>query len=235
MLYGDLTNNQKKQRMTQVARSSSRPWTLVGLAIALLAMPLVMAVFNGLAIPRTTANIMGREAVVIALAVCLLVLIRRKEHLGLHSVGLRRSSTGNFLLWVVITLVGVAAAIAASLGMITFAGWTFGSGSEPLPLWVTLIVVMRAGFVEELFYRGYAIERLESLTGNRLLAVGLPLLLFALFHYRQGWAGITIALLTGAVLTAVYLYKRNLWITITAHFLVDFVPNVLLPLVSSDS
>jgi membrane protease YdiL (CAAX protease family) len=104
-----------------------------------------------------------------------------------------------------------------------------------LPLWVILIVVIRAGFVEELFYRGYAIERLEALTGNRILAIGLPLLLFALFHYRQGWAGITIALLTGAVLTAVYLYKRNLWIPIMTHFLVDFVPNVAIPLFSSKS
>jgi membrane protease YdiL (CAAX protease family) len=221
--------------MTQMPQTTSRSWTLVGLAIALIAMPVVMALFNGLEVPRTAANVTIREALVIILAVCLLALIRNKEHLGLKSVGLRRAPIGNFLLWVVITLAGVAAAIAASLGVITFAGWKFGSGSEPLPLWVTLIVVMRAGFVEELFYRGYAIERLESLTGSRLLAIGLPLLLFALFHYRQGWAGITIALLTGAVLTGVYVYKRNLWITITAHFLVDFVPNIVLPLFSSDS
>jgi len=39
-----------------------------------------------------------------------------------------------------------------------------------------------------------------------------------------------IALLTGAVLTGVYVYKRNLWITITTHFLGDFIPNILVPL-----
>jgi membrane protease YdiL (CAAX protease family) len=95
---------------------------------------------------------------------------------------------------------------------------------------VLLLVIIRAGFIEELFYRGYAIERLQSLTGSRILAAGIPLLVFAASHYRQGWAGIMIALLTGAVLTGVYVYKRNLWITITTHFLGDFIPNILVPL-----
>jgi membrane protease YdiL (CAAX protease family) len=38
----------------------------------------------------------------------------------------------------------------------------------------------------------------------------------------------------GAVLTALYLWKRNLWVVIASHFLVDFIPNVVLPLLSSD-
>jgi len=64
--------------------------------------------------------------------------------------------------------------------------------------------------MEELYYRGYLIERLRALTGSRYLAAGLPIFIFAICHHEQGWAGITIALLTGAVLTGVYLYKRNL-------------------------
>jgi membrane protease YdiL (CAAX protease family) len=32
-----------------------------------------------------------------------------------------------------------------------------------------------------------------------------------------------VALLTSAVLTAVYIYKRNLWVTITVHYVVDFI------------
>jgi membrane protease YdiL (CAAX protease family) len=98
---------------------------------------------------------------------------------------------------------------------------------DKLPVWVFVMVVTRAGLLEEFFYRGYAIDRLQQLTGNRLVSVGVPLLLFGVFHYRQGWAGITIALLTGAVLTAVYLRKRNLWIGIIAHFLFDLIPNLL--------
>ena len=219
--------------------STTRSWTLFGLVIALLAMPILMALFNAFEIPRTPGNVLIREMVVFVLAGILIAVIRFRERLGWHSVGLGRAPLGNTVVWVLIGLVGVAVAIAASFGVITLFGWKFGGSqggsAEALPLWVTLIVVIRAGFVEELFYRGYAIERLESLTGNRVLAVALPLLLFALFHYRQGWAGITIALLTGAVLTAVYMYKRNLWVTITTHFLVDFVPNVLVPMFGSES
>jgi uncharacterized protein len=59
----------------------------------------------------------------------------------------------------------------------------------------------------------------------------VPLFIFAVLHYRQGWAGIIVALLTGAVLTAVYIYKRNLWVTITVHFVVDFI--LLVPLLAT--
>ncbi len=133
-----------------------------------------------------------------------------------------------------IAFVGVVFAGALAFGIIKLFHLPFGSvdsaSYDASPKWVLLLVIIRAGFIEELFYRGYAIERLQSLTGSRILAAGIPLLVFAESHYRQGWAGIMIALLTGAVLTGVYVYKRNLWITITTHFLGDFIPNILVPL-----
>lgn len=38
----------------------------------------------------------------------------------------------------------------------------------------------------------------------------------------------------GAVLSALFLWKRNLAANMLAHFLIDFVPNVVLPLISPD-
>lgn len=214
--------------------AASRHWTHIGLAIALLGMPLVTGIFNYLEIPYVASNVLMREAVLFALAAVLLVVVRKKERLGWNSVGLQQPRLGDTCLWTLITLVGAAAAIALSLGIAKLAGWRLGgtdpSPLETLPAWVLMLVIMRAGFVEELFARGYAIERLQALTGSRVIAIGLPLVLFAGFHYRQGWAGITIALMAGAVLTAVYVYKRNLWITISAHFLGDFIPNIIVPL-----
>ena len=216
------------------AISASRRWTYVGLLIVLLGMPLTIVAFNVLEIPRSAPNVLVREAVLFALAGLLLFIIRKKEGLGWSSVGLQRPALGNTCLWVLITFIGVAVALALSFGIIKLFGWRFGGSDsaswDALPVWVLVIVIIRAGFVEELFYRGYAIERLHALTGSMFIAIALPLILFAVFHYRQGWAGITIALLTGAVLTAVYVYKRNLWTTITVHFLGDFIPNILLPL-----
>jgi membrane protease YdiL (CAAX protease family) len=163
-------------------------------------------------------------------------IIRRKERLGWESVGLQRPRFGQTALWVLITIPAVAAALALSIVLMKVFDLPFGSADakkfEQLPVWVLAVVIARAGFVEEFFYRGYAIDRLQRLTGNRWFAIIFPLLLFGVVHYRQGWAGIIIATLTGAVMTAVYLYKRNLWIGIIVHFLVDFIPNILLPLFS---
>jgi hypothetical protein len=107
----------------------------------------------------------------------------------------------------------VAVALSLAFGFIKLFGLPVGSvdskAYDALPTWVLLVVIIRAGFVEELFYRGYAIERLQSLTGSLIFAAGIPLVIFAVSHYRQGQAGIIIAMLTGAVLTGVYVYKAK--------------------------
>ena len=99
---------------------------------------------------------------------------------------------------------------------------------------VSLLLYARAGIAEEVFYRGYAIERIEALTGSRAMAAAVPLLIFAGSHFSQGVAGLLITFTIGAIATAIYLWKRNLVILIAAHFMVDFIPNVLLPLLFGD-
>ncbi|HMN44605.1 MAG TPA: CPBP family intramembrane metalloprotease [Povalibacter sp.] len=54
------------------------------------------------------------------------------------------------------------------------------------------------------------------------------------FHYGQGPGGVLIALLMGIALTSVYLWKRNVVAVMLAHFLVDFIPIIVLPLLSGD-
>jgi uncharacterized protein len=211
-----------------------RRWTVVGLLVALFSGPLVSGLFAVLRIPLTAQNVLFQTAILFACAALLLFIIRRKEHLGWDSVGLQRPPLGNTAIWVVVTFVGVLVALAMAFALIKLFHLPVGSmdsqALEALPKWVLLVAIIRAAFVEELFCRGYAIERLQSLTGSLFLAAGIPLFIFAVSHYRQGWAGIIIALLTGAVLTAVYIHKRNLWVTVTVHFLGDFIPNILVPL-----
>ena len=90
-----------------------------------------------------------------------------------------------------------------------------------------IVVVFSAGVVEELFYRGYAIERLQRMGLNRYLAGGLPLLVLGLAHGANGWANIVLALSLGFVLTAVYLWRRDLLANMIGHFLIDFASIVL--------
>ena len=128
-----------------------------------------------------------------------------------------------------------AVGIAACLAVFPLIGLSYGSSSGPaVPLGVSLLLYARAGIAEEVFYRGYAIERIEALTGNRAIAAAVPLLIFAIGHFSQGIAGILITLVIGAIATAIYLWKRNLLILILAHFMVDFIPNVLLPVIFGD-
>lgn len=231
---GNREITRRNLHMTVHTISASNRWTIVGLAIALVSMPSVIGLFLLLRIPWHTSNVLLRELLLFALATTLLFIVRNGERQDWRSIGLQRPRAGNTALWVLITFIGVAVAGGLAFSLIKLLNLPFGSSEaaayDALPTWLLSLVIVRAGFVEELFYRGYAIERLESLTSNRTLAVAIPLAVFSVGHYRQGWAGIIIALLTGAVLSGVYLRKRNLWITITAHFLGDFIPNIIVPL-----
>jgi phosphatidylinositol glycan class B len=61
----------------------------------------------------------------------------------------------------------------------------------------------------------------------------VPLLVFAAAHYRQGAGGIIAAFVLGGIFTAFYVRFRDLLANITAHFLGDFVLNVVLPLLGA--
>jgi membrane protease YdiL (CAAX protease family) len=92
------------------------------------------------------------------------------------------------------------------------------------PAWWLAISVVRAGVSEEVLFRGYPIERLLSLTGSRGAAALPPLALFALAHVGSwGWAHLLVAAFGGAMLTWLYFWKRNLWVNIVAHIVVDGV------------
>jgi membrane protease YdiL (CAAX protease family) len=165
----------------------------------------------------------------------LLWIIVRGEKRALTSIGWHTERPGRSLLWGLVGVVLCALALVACLGIISVLGIEFGgdrkSGFSP-PAWAVLVTVVRAGVVEEAFYRGYAIDRVQLLTGNRFLAIALPLLVFAGAHYRQGVGGVLIALAMGGILSALFVKRRDLLAVMTAHFIIDFVPNVLLPLFS---
>lgn len=221
----------------QVEKSASTAWTQAGLVIALLGLPAVVFAYRFLVEPTTNVGqLMARELTIFALLAALLWLIRRKEQLTLASIGLHRRNIGKSLAWGLLAAVLLVAGVASAMGLLQVLGLSYGSDETRFvaPAWMTLIVVLRAGIVEEVFYRGYAIERLQALTGSRAVATLVPLACFALFHYRQGVAGVLIALILGAILTAFYCWKRNLLANIVAHFLIDFVPNIVLPMLSGD-
>lgn len=209
----------------------SRSWTLIGLASALFGLPAIVAVHNALAPTPTNASMAIREIAILALTAGLLRIVLRKEKLPLASIGLQFDSPGRSLAWGLgLTVLLFAGAIGMLLLYGAF-GIRYGEGQQIAPsMAVTLLTVVRAGVSEEVFYRGFGLERLESFIGSKWIAAGLVVFCFAAFHYRQGLPGMGLALVLGAVLTGFYLWKRDLLAAMIAHFLVDFIPNVALPL-----
>jgi membrane protease YdiL (CAAX protease family) len=205
-------------------RTSISTFTWLGLIIALFAMLIVrqaLALFP--AIPATIC----RESLHWLCAIALLVIVRRGERLPFTSIGigtcpLSRSLGSGAVLAVVCLAVGFAIAVLTH-----FNGGPSGESLSKLPLWLVLLIIVRAGVVEELFYRGFAIERLQAVGLNKYLAAGIPLIVFSVGHWRGGWANIVIALALGAVFSAYYLWRRDLVANMIGHFAVDFVGVVL--------
>jgi uncharacterized protein len=215
---------------------AARSWTYIGLAIALFGAPAIVTLFKVAGFTRADFGAtVVRELIILALVAILFWIIRSREKLPFSSIGLRLQGIVPTLLWSLAAMLMFGVGIAACLIVFPLIGMSYGSSSGPaVPLGISLLLYARAGIAEEVFYRGYAIERIEALTGSRAVAAGVPLLIFASGHFSQGIAGILITFVIGAIATAIYLWKRNLVILILAHFMVDFIPNVLLPLVFGD-
>lgn len=217
-----------------VARKNLGP-TFVGLGLALFALPIFMGMYRAIiGANQSNGLVLGREFAVFALVGLLLLIVRRWEHLPLSSIGLRvnRLRTSLFRgFWFAVVLLSATVGIYLLLRGFGVQLGKDGNVFHP-SLFVVSLSMLRAGVAEEVFYRGFAIERLQSLTGNKVLAALVPLTIFALSHYPQGVGGIVAVFVLGGILTLLYMKYRDLVANITAHFLGDFVLNVVLPLVS---
>lgn len=97
-----------------------------------------------------------------------------------------------------------------------------GTPTAALPYWFNVAIVCRAAVFEEVFYRGFAIERLAELTGSRYVAASISLLAFTFAHLSSwGWMHLLVSGAGGVILTALYLARRDLPSNMIAHFVTD--------------
>lgn len=155
------------------------------------------------------------------------------ERLPLSSIGLKRPG------WM--TLVVAALTAAALFALDPAIDWVIalfhvntdpGSGAgHPLgamPYWYRAVLVVRAAVAEEVIFRGYAIERIEALTGSTTLAVIVSAAMFGYAHLAfWGWAPALNVAAGGLVLALVYVWRRDLGANILAHFIVDAIALLL--------
>lgn len=105
---------------------------------------------------------------------------------------------------------------------------TFAPIKGDLALYLMIVpsVWLFAAFGEEFFYRGYLLTRLAQSFGGGRLALGLAVVVqavfFALAHAYQGPVGM-VPIFVGAIVSgiATTVWGRNLWPAIVAHGLVD--------------
>ncbi len=201
--------------------------TWLGLGISLFSLIAVSRVFHAFVPQPSIAFTLAREAAMFACAGLLLWLVRRRERLPLSSIGIGTSPLWKSLAWGVVS--AIACVIPAAL-IAHFAGYAHSAAShnfDNLPVWLITLVVVRAGVVEEFFYRAYSIDRLQRLGFGRIAASLIPLVIFAAAHWSGGLVNSLMALSLGAIFTGFYLWRRDLVSNIFGHFLIDFVANVL--------
>ncbi|HXI85975.1 MAG TPA: CPBP family intramembrane glutamic endopeptidase [Parvularculaceae bacterium] len=149
------------------------------------------------------------------------------ERRTLASIGLRRPTFGAAL-W------GVAAAIALLVlsGLASFVTYNVLHQANHTAAQIEALVrgslvyafflALRGGVIEEIFFRGLAIEQLTLLTGRRWVAALSATLLFIFVHALRFDLRQLIPIATASFgFMALYLWRRNLLVNIIAHFLID--------------
>jgi membrane protease YdiL (CAAX protease family) len=89
-------------------------------------------------------------------------------------------------------------------------------------------ISVAAGIGEELFFRLLLPILLAAFIGS-IAGVMVAILLFGLAHAYQGWRGVTVTTLVGALFTAMYLMSGSLAVAMLFHVVIDLMSLVVRP------
>jgi membrane protease YdiL (CAAX protease family) len=179
----------------------------------------------------------GGEVLWWAAVLALLLYVVAVEHRALGSIGFRAprgSDLGWGLVFGIALLVGAGildGVVFPALHLkINMAAYRSIIGA---PLVYRLALVTRAAVCEEVLFRGYSIERLKEWSGSAWLAGLVSLIAFTAAHLSSwGAAQLIVAGYGGLLLTILYLWRRNIWVNMLAHWIGD-CGFVVLPLLSA--
>ena len=193
---------------------------LLTLGVGLLPLGLWGRTYSGL------GRLLGNEVLWwIAVAVVLLY-VAFFERRSFATIGFRRPRAFDIVLAVIAGILMVAGIVA--LYQVVFPLLHLKMNVAQMtyllrtPFWYRFILVTRAAVAEELLFRGYPIERLAELTGSLVLAAIISVAAFTYAHLASwGWAQLIVAAYGGVVLTILFLWRRNLWANMLAHWIAD--------------
>ena len=210
-----------------------RPATMVGLTIALLLPippyrePFVHLLMAAWGMSWISAwefiGLISKLMVIIALPLLVVYWERR----SLKSIGLRALSVRDLLAAAVIffafllvspRLIGMADEIPVVAAQLRLGGNLYAS----LPKWLDWSGLLANGIAEEVGFRGYAMERIEELTGSKFIGASVPFVVNVLVHAPVwGLYGALVKAPILLLLVALYLWRRSLPACALAHILID--------------
>lgn len=204
---------------------------LIGLAVAF-GWPLILLIpgvsgFSITSIRDTAVNIGLKWLVVAALS----VIVFRAQRRPLSEVGIRGVGWCDILAAIGGAIVGIVlSGVANRMGAI-HPSVNDLQVIAAVPLSLRAALVLTAGICEEFIYRGFAIEELTFLKSKRWLSAVVAWAFFTVSHALPD--NLSTALFVpgtlGAVLTVLYLWRRNLASCALMHAIVDAVFLVILP------
>lgn len=211
--------------------NSTNSYTWIGIFISLFSITIINLIFKSLYGDQLVdGQMITREVLIFGMVGLLLFYIIPKENLTLDSIGLHNRDWKKSLMLAAVVFVVCIAAMLVCVEFSKLVGWKFGESKsfDLLSKPVIAFITIRAGVAEEIFMRGFLLERFTAITGKKWMAFLLSTIPFGLLHYPQGYAGILISTVAGGLFALFYFWKKDLKSNIIAHFLIDFIPNVLL-------
>ncbi len=171
-------------------------------------------------------HLLGNEVLWWVVVAVILLYVAFVERLPFSSIGFRTPGVLDIVL-------AVAAGILLVAGIIVIYGFVFpalhlkmNAGAMntiiQTPFWYRFILVARAAVAEETLFRAYPIERMSELTGSTVIAALISWAAFTCAHLASwGAAQLIVACYGGIILTGLYLWRRNIWANMIAHWIAD--------------
>jgi membrane protease YdiL (CAAX protease family) len=210
-------------------------WTWLALALALAGPGVIAMLWKKSARNRVSlgASAFWLAAFVVLLATVLAIALWREEatwaEIGFGAISWLSVPFGIML---AVFFIGVFG---------PFASWALaraGAGSfdsrqgsfAALPIWYLCLMILIVAAGEEWLYRGYAIERLQVLTGSAWLAGVVSLCAFGVVHLPLWGTGVALTtVVSGGIFTALYIWQRDISFLILAHVITDLFGLVVAP------
>lgn len=212
----------------------SKKWTY---AIGLTIIFGIEFVLRDFLLPENANNVSIGLALVwewVTLSFLVFLWIPKVEKKSMASIGLGKFKRRH-LGWGVLVYILVLVASSISSLVLESAGLPSLRSLQPMIRgygFATLFGLFLTGtFLEEVFYRGYLIERMTILTRHRWVAALVSWLLFTLVHLKFFGFGPTIdTSVISAALVLLYLKEKSIWPCIVVHGINDALAFLIFPL-----